>query len=1249
MICPNCNYASPPGMKFCGMCGLQLAWLCAACSSMNPPDFRFCGHCGAQREVAPAAQPTLDTVDGVAQLKGERRYATIVMADVFGSTELLERVGTETWVALMNRVFQLLEAEIYRFGGQVDQFRGDGLVAFFGARAAHEDDPERAVLAGMAMQSALHAYAAELQAQRGIELRVRVGINTGEVVVTSVGDRERHSENTAMGEAITIAARMESAAAPGSVLVSANTYTLVETCFEWEALGEIQVKGVSQPIAVYHPLRHLPDFQELHNFPDYGFAAQLIGREAEFQALSRSVATLRQERGGIVLLMGDRGMGKSFLMRQVRQNFLREEALRAEVHAQTPHTPGARPIVWLRGRGRSYDQSQPYSLWLDVFREWFDMRADEPQEAALARLRRRAEGVWGPKAQEYFPGLAAALSLPLEEESLAQVRAPATGAPTTGALDGDRSRQLVFQMTYHWLEALTQQGPLVISFADAHWADVSSIDLLKRCLPLCERLPLLWIVVLRPDRASPVWEFRHYVETEYPHRLTMLSLPPFSREQSEKFTDTLLGEEVLPPETRAMLLDKAEGNPYYIVEMLRELAAQGVLQRDAETGAWRATRPVDSLELPESLHSLLLARLDDLRPETRRVLQIAAAIGQTFWADVLETLADCVSPTAFQAALTEMQRAQLVFERGRTPELGMAYNFKSSLICDAVYESILSPQRVAYHLRIARYFQEHLDADNLLRHAGMLAYHYHQAGELQQELTYTFKAARQAKQVYANAEAMAHYSHALTLLDALEAEPHPADVRYALRRRRFAAIVERGEISQLTGDDDAWRAETPQLLPLARVLDQDPELLVDALLAQPGVSSWRTEEEFRAGIPLAEEALALARQLGDRPREMYSLAAVCGHRYNLNDPAWFELSEETLALAREVGDQRFEVRMLAGVGGVLASRNAERSLDYLRRALPISQQLNDKQTELDLLNLLGVHLENGVDYYRRLTEVYEKQVQLAHDIGNRPAEGQALMFAGQVRSLYLGDYEGGLTLLKEAERIMQETGGELFVLLRMAQIQIVQGKLASAQLKLKRAHQVGDSSTYDLAQAGLCMLSAMLDNALGGAEAMQSALQWIAQGRAIVMANDELAEQYRMVMDFLEAGTYLEAAIFEDDPAQRQAHLEAALAASQTALATYEADGYVRPIETTGEEVLFVHNKILSALGRREEARHYLKRAHEELLRKHALIPETSAYRQMYLENIPVHREIRAAYALSAGQVRWDGARVTFQLEPPSD
>jgi len=1240
MKCPNCGFDNPPGMKFCGMCGARLARACPACDFDNPPDFFFCGQCGAALTEDPTLAPLtkLSILQSPSRqitkppspptpLEGERRPATVILTDVMGSTDLLEQVGTEAWVEIMNRVLHILEAEVYRFGGEVDQFRGDGLVAFFGATSAHEDDPERAVLAGLAMQTALKPYAAELAEQEDIDLQLRVGINTGEVIVASIGDRRQYSEDTAMGEAIALAARMETAAEPGTVLVSENTYRLVESRFEWQPLGEITVKGVSQPVAVYRPLAPRPDADQPSRLQICGLSIPLIGREVEFRTLKGCVKDLYDGRGGIAMVTGDKGLGKSFLVAEVRHHFARHGALLAEAHAAgsvgDQPEQGLASLTWLRGRSRSYDQSWPYSMWLDLLRGWLGIHPGETEEETRDRFRHQAELLWGDRWAEYYPYLVTFLSLPLEE----------TFAERVKHLDAEGLRQQFFFALRNWVEAMAQRGPLVLAFADVHWADTTSLDLLKYCLPLCDDQALLWLIVFRPERTAPVWEFRHRVETEYPHRVTTVTLPPLTAAQSNEFIDRLIGPQALPAETRALVLDKAEGNPYYIGELVRALIAQGVLAQEAETGQWRATRAVNSLDLPDTLHSLLLAHIDSLSSDERRVLQMAAVIGTVFWSNVLQALA---GEATLKAHLTALQRTQLIQERGRAPNLGMEYSFKSNLIRDAAYDSLLSAQRVAYHLQVAEYLEEFFGLETIASYYGVLAYHYRQAGKQGKELFYTVQAAEQAQGIYANAEALEHYTRALELLDEMEAQTSDENRLYVIRTQRFEVLNGRREVFSLMGDSEAECADAQALLQLAQQLEDDPVWLIDALLQQPGVAHWQSREELGTGVPMAEEALTLAQQLGDRRREMQSLLAITNQRHFLNNSTWREMGERALELARQLGDQRHQALILTQIGTAYAwSDQPQRSMEYLEAALPISRALDDRITEVHLLSQVGLQLERSGDYHRLLTKYHQKRLHISQEIGYRQGESDALISCGQTRGIYLGDYETGLALLEEGRRIRESITGRIFgvhtemgALLRAIQILTMQGKHDKALETLESTRRLDEQDIHEIMRAGLRLVSAILYNDLGDKAHLALALELATQTSRLV-ADTPLTRQYEMAARCESSAAHLGLAEYAADEAERGSHLHQALESSQAALDIYQHFGFVQIIECSSEEILYRHSLALAANGREAEAAEYLQRAYDEMERKHDLIPPDSPFRRTYLENIPLHRDIRAAYAAS--------------------
>jgi tetratricopeptide (TPR) repeat protein len=773
-----------------------------------------------------------------------------------------------------------------------------------------------------------------------------------------------------------------------------------------------------------------------------------------------------------------------------------------------------------------------------------------------------------------------------------------------------------------------------------HWADATSLDLLEHCLPVADNEAVLWLLVFRPDRTLPIWQIRYHLEMQYPHRLAAIHLQPLSEAESSEIIDHLIGPDVLPPETQQMVIEKAEGNPYYVQELIHALMSQEVLVQ--EEGQWRAAQTVSNIELPDSLQNLLLARIDRLTTEERQLVQMAAVIGKVFWSEVLAFLVD--DRATVKAHLTTLQRHQLIAERGQIPNLGMEYVFKSTLIRDAAYEGLLSTQRKALHLRVTRYFESHFDEDGLVPYHGLLAYHYRMAGDLKKELTYTLQAAERARRVYANTEALDHYTHAMQLLDHLEAEELTEEPCQALLKQRFRVLDGRREINFLLGNADRGWRDALALLPLARQIDE-PVWVIDALLQQPGVAGWRDQGQLREGIPMAQEALALAQRIGDEHREMLCRGAMAGQRYSMGDPTWQEHSKRALDLARKLGDRRYEVALLTNLGRVYASRAPERSMEYLQEALPICQVLNDKEAELDLLRLIGEQWESSDDYYRRLIECHEQEVELSREVGNRPAETRALMFAGQIRGIYLGDFERGLQMLRNALEIIPRDPLEFFIRLRIAQIYVMQGRHANAQQTLEHVRHVTHPPSHPVGEVGLRLTTALLYNALGDEAYLRHAIEVTDQMPTLPDDSPQFAEQYRMATHCVRATSHLALAHYATDRTEQKHLGRLALEASSTALEIYEKLGYVRPIECTSEEILYRHSLALSATDQPAEARDYLRRAYREMMRKHDMIPPNTRLRQTYLDNIKLHQEIRVAYVGDIMRVQWDGSRVKVRFD----
>jgi tetratricopeptide (TPR) repeat protein len=465
----------------------------------------------------------------------------------------------------------------------------------------------------------------------------------------------------------------------------------------------------------------------------------------------------------------------------------------------------------------------------------------------------------------------------------------------------------------------------------------------------------------------------------------------------------------------------------------------------------------------------------------------------------------------------------------------------------------------------------------------------------------------------------------------MEAEADHPQQLYAVRTQKFEVLNGRRKLLyQQMGDIESARIDAQALLPLAQQLADDPSWLIDARLAQAEVFDWNHRQEIAEALPLAEQALALARQLGDSHREMESLIAVSSARFNLKDPLWQEAAERALALARQLGDLKTEVKLLLGIGGAYGLDDLPRSREYLEAALARSETLNDKATEVTLLNAIGQQHERAGDYHRQLAEFEQKRLQISRDIGNRLVEGNALMFCGQIQGLYLGDYQAGLALEMEALRIWENITGKLFPLLRIAQIQTVQGQCDAALQSLETARPVGEKIASDIGRAGLGLVTAILYNALADEPHLREALQFTSQ-IAQMVTDSRVSRQYKMAaaceatVAHLGLARALDGA--ETGAAERQTHLRQALDASQSALNLYQEFGFVQIVECTSEEVLYRHSQALAANGRSSEADDFTQRAHDEMMRKYALIPPDSHFRKTYLENIALHRQLLAAGA----------------------
>ncbi|MEJ2209346.1 MAG: AAA family ATPase [Anaerolineae bacterium] len=606
---------------------------CTNCGSDNPAGARFCMHCGqpqvattpaddaqlsrlAAATPAPLAQKLRAATLRTADMAGERRIVTVLFADVVGSTALARRLGAEAWSAVMDGLLDRITPAIYRYEGTIARLLGDGLWAFFGTPVAHEDDPQRAVQAGLALLEAARAYAAEVQQQYGVELAMRACLNTGPLVVSPADDGPLHEgvryEHTASEPTLNLAARLKFVAGPMSLVVSQHTHRFIAPLFHTEPAGEIEARGDAGSIQVYQVRGTRADPGRLRGLSGAGLESPMVGRDAELSTLVQLSEAVRAGLGRAALIVGEPGLGKTRLI--------------AEWRALLAHQSGHEPPTWAEGRCLSYGQGLAYHLLLDLLRSILEVPETAGEITTHAALHDLTADLFGDAAGEVYPYLGHLLSVRLEDEAAEQV----------GQLDPQALQAQYLAAVRRLFGALAARRPLVLVLEDLHWADPSSTDVLIKLLPLASAAPVLLCMATRPERDAPGWRLVTAARETLGGSLTEVNLQALSEGDSRRLVANLLQIEALPESVRAVILKKAEGNPFFVEEVIRMLIDRGAIVRRGDD--WVAAAGIQQVEIPDNLQSLLLARIDRLPEEVRHTLRVAAVIGRQFPVKVLESV-----------------------------------------------------------------------------------------------------------------------------------------------------------------------------------------------------------------------------------------------------------------------------------------------------------------------------------------------------------------------------------------------------------------------------------------------------------------------------------------------------------------------------------------------------------------------------------------------------------------------------------
>ena len=612
--CPKCDSAVAPDARFCANCGQSLA----------PPEADDAER--HQRLTAAAPAPLIEKMRA-ARLTGERKPVTALFADVVGSTAMAERMDPEDWTSMMNQAFDLMSRAVFRYEGTIAQLQGDAMVAFFGAPVAHEDDPERAVLAALDMIEATQEFARELRQEHGIDFRIRAGINTGPVIVGNVGSDLRY-EYTALGDAMNTAARMQAAAEPGTVIVTDATLRLAPEAFDAADLGEIEVKGKTDRVHAHRIVGRRVTPGRRRGLERMGLDSPMVGRAAPLAILTGLLDVARAGRGRIAFVIGEPGIGKSRLLAELRRAATVGGAtVTAGADGKAAGAAAASAAGWVEGRCVSYGRNLPYHLLIDLVRSALDVPFVASEADSRAALDRKLGELLGEDAPDAAPYLAHLLTLPLRPDEAARAKIPP-----------EVLQARYIAATHRVLRALASRGPLVVVAEDLHWADPASVSVVQQLLPLASQLPILFIGAMRAETDSAGWALLGAAREAFGAAMSEIRLEPLDAAQSRELVSNLLEIESLPAAIRDLILARAEGNPFFVEEVVRMLVDGGVIV--AQGNRWVATEAVSTIAIPETLHGLLLARIDQLPDDAKRSLRVAAVIGRQFPVRVLVEVLD---------------------------------------------------------------------------------------------------------------------------------------------------------------------------------------------------------------------------------------------------------------------------------------------------------------------------------------------------------------------------------------------------------------------------------------------------------------------------------------------------------------------------------------------------------------------------------------------------------------------------------
>jgi adenylate cyclase len=1022
MICARCGTALRPAAKFCDECGQPVA--------ASPAPVR-----------APAAAPAGYTPRHLAEkiltsrsaLEGERKQVTVVFVDCVGSTALSTRIDPEDLHAVMDGCFQHLLEAVHRYEGTVNQFTGDGIMALFGAPISHEDHAVRGVAAALAMQRAVHAYAAALRRERGIELAVRIGLNTGPVVVGKIGDDLR-MDYTALGETVNLAARLQQAAPPGGVLISEATMRLAGGYFVLHEAGELALKGLVAPVRTYAVTGQRRRRARFDLSIERGLTL-LVGRERELAFLGEALAGALAGHGGVVSVTGAAGIGKSRLVYELRRGL--DEAA----------------VLWLEARCHPH-QAPPFDLIVQVLQANFGLEDGEAERVQAAKVETGVRRL-DPALEWTIPYLKHLVALPapeLDEEGLDDLQ---------------RKRRMVDAVRAFTLRGAALR-PLCLVLEDLQWIDHSSAEYLDAVVDGLVAQPILVICTYRPEYV-PSWAERAIHQG--------VALQAFSEAETAAMVDALAEGGSIGAGARQLIARRAEGNALFVEELTGYLRDRGLLTGED------AVAPAEA-EVPSTIQDLLAARIDRLPDASKRTLQVASVLGREFPRALLEAIA----PPGLDLAseLAALVRADMLAEAARFPDA--RYRFTHLLVQTVAYQNLLVKSRGELHARAGQAL-EGLYGERLEEVLPELAYHYARSPRRDKALEYLVRAGDRARRLFAYDDAATCYRDALRLLDGAPADERRAVILEKLGDSAYAhgelatalghwaealGLVEAGDHRRheaalhrkmgVAAWDAGDRAAALEHLECGRVALGDDVRNAEAarLFHELGRIHFRLGDHARA-TGWARQALALGQELGapDVVSHAYNTLGVAVARAgDIDEAAAYVRQSLDTALTHQLG--AVACRAYSNLAVMYAAIDHVKSSEYCRDGLALAQRIGDQLQQAWLFcTLAGGHCTLAGDYDEGI-KAAEAAVEVDRRLGQRGHLPIPLIILAQIHQCR-GEHAASARYYREALEVASAVGEPQLLFPcydGLATLAIEAGHDAEAEAWLSRSREVQQATGW---------------------------------------------------------------------------------------------------------------------------------------------------------------------------------------------